>query len=236
MSNADSPRQGMARLLILRVVMTLGLMIVPPFLAAGRWDWWPAWVLIAITLASSIISRVIMARRAPDLIMERARFATQEGAKSWDKKLVPLVAIVGPMVMWIVAGLDVRWGWSKGMWAGWLPIGVIVTIASVAFATWAMAENRFFSAVVRIQTDRGHTVCESGPYRWLRHPGYAGGILADLAIPLVLGSWWAFIPGVLTTLLIVYRTALEDRTLQQELPGYAAYAQRTRYRLWPGVW
>jgi protein-S-isoprenylcysteine O-methyltransferase Ste14 len=107
---------------------------------------------------------------------------------------------------------------------------------AIAFVTWAMVTNRFFSSIVRIQRDRGHIVCDGGPYRWVRHPGYAGGALAALATPLALGSWWAFVPAVLTILLTAWRTALEDRTLQQELPGYAAYTQRTRYRLLPGVW
>ncbi len=96
--------------------------------------------------------------------------------------------------------------------------------------------NRFFSAVVRVQTDRGHTVVDAGPYRWMRHPAYAGGVIANLAVPLMLGSAWALIPGALTAALTVLRTALEDRTLRAELPGYADYAGRTRWRLCPGVW
>ena len=102
--------------------------------------------------------------------------------------------------------------------------------------TWSMAANAFFSQTVRIQKDRGHTVATGGPYRYVRHPGYAASILFQIATPLILGSVWAFIPCGLTVLLSVVRTALEDRTLLEELPGYAEYAQQTRYRLLPGIW
>ena len=105
-----------------------------------------------------------------------------------------------------------------------------------AFAAWAVAENRFFSSVVRIQTDRGHVVCDSGPYRFVRHPGYAGNILALLGIILALGSIWTLIPAAIASIIAVIRTALEDQTLQEELPGYRDYARRVRYRLIPGMY
>jgi protein-S-isoprenylcysteine O-methyltransferase Ste14 len=99
-----------------------------------------------------------------------------------------------------------------------------------------MISNAHFATVVRVQADRGHAVCHTGPYRFVRHPGYIGGIIQSLALPLVLGSLWAFIPGVLAALLLVARTALEDQTLQEELPGYTEYVQQVHYRLLPGVW
>ena len=101
---------------------------------------------------------------------------------------------------------------------------------------WALAENRFFSSVVRIQTDRGHVVCDTGPYRIMRHPGYAGNILPLLGIVLALGSLWTIIPAVVALVIAIVRTALEDQTLQEELPGYREYAQRVRYRLLPGIY
>jgi len=115
-------------------------------------------------------------------------------------------------------------------------IGAIVLVLSSLFGTWAMLANRFFSAVVRIQTDRGHTVVTTGPYRFVRHPGYAAGVLGYLAMPLLLNSLWASILALLTIALIIVRTKLEDDTLQAELPGYVDYTQQTRYRLLPGVW
>lgn len=101
---------------------------------------------------------------------------------------------------------------------------------------WAMAANRFFSATVRIQEEHGHSVISQGPYRFVRHPGYTGGIIYQIAVPLVLGSWWALIPSLLAVACFILRTALEDHTLQAELDGYQTYAQRVRYRLLPGVW
>jgi protein-S-isoprenylcysteine O-methyltransferase Ste14 len=229
-------RKGLGVREVLRAVVILLLMNSAPFLAAGRLDWVAGWVLVAVTVVGSLASRILMARRHPDLVAERAQFSEQAGAKSWDKVLMPLAGLVGPVLTWVIAGLDVRWGWSGALWSGWFPIGVAVMVVAIAFVTWAMVTNRFFSSIVRIQRDRGHIVCDSGPYHWVRHPGYAGGALAALATPLALGSWWAFVPAVLTILLTAWRTALEDRMLQQELPGYAAYTQRTRYRLLPGVW
>ena len=136
----------------------------------------------------------------------------------------------------IVAGLDHRFVWSPAFPLWLIVLGFILTSLGYAFAAWAMAENRFFSSVVRIQTDRGHAVCDSGPYGLVRHPGYAGNIPPLLGIVLALGSVWALIPAVATLIIAVVRTALEDQTLQEELPGYRDYARRVRYRLIPGIY
>jgi len=142
---------------------------------------------------------------------------------------------LGPGML-LVAGFDDRWGWSPRLAVAVQVAGfAAVALGDVLFA-WAMASNQFFSSVVRIQQDRGHTVQTGGPYRFVRHPGYVGTIVPALATPLALGSLWAFIPAALLSAVIVVRTALEDKTLQDELAGYAEYAQRTRYRLLPGVW
>ncbi|WP_428633738.1 methyltransferase family protein, partial [Sedimenticola sp.] len=105
-----------------------------------------------------------------------------------------------------------------------------------AFAAWALAENAFFSSVVRIQVDRGHVVCDSGPYRFVRHPGYTGSILPLFGTVLALSSVWTVIPAVVASIITVIRTALEDRTLQDELPGYRDYVRRVRFRLFPGIY
>ena len=128
------------------------------------------------------------------------------------------VSVGYPMVF--VAGLDHRYNWSPEFPLWLIVFGLIQISLGDAFATWALAENRFFSSVVRIQTDRGHTVCESGPYRFVRHPGYAGNILALFGIVLALGSVWTLIPAAVASIIAVIRTVLEDRTLQNELPGY----------------
>jgi protein-S-isoprenylcysteine O-methyltransferase Ste14 len=145
-------------------------------------------------------------------------------SKRWDKPLSSIIGLWGTLIVWIVAGLNVRFGWPPPIPIGWQILGVIVFVLSTLFGTWAMLENRFFSAVVRIQTDRGHTVVTTGPYRFMRHPGYAAGILGYLAMPLLLNSLWAFIPALLTIVLIIVRTKLEDETLQAELPDYGEYA------------
>ena len=144
------------------------------------------------------------------------------------------VSLVFPMV--IVAGLDHRYNWSAEFPLWLIVLGFILTSIGYAFAAWALAENRFFSSVVRIQTDRGHVVCDSGPYRFVRHPGYAGNMLALFGIVLALGSVWTLIPAAVASIIAVIRTALEDQTLQEELPGYRDYTRRVRYRLIPGIY
>ena len=136
----------------------------------------------------------------------------------------------------MVAGLDHRFAWTS-WFPQWLQVvALLVGILGLVLGSWAMVENRFFSAVVRIQQDRDHTVCRSGPYRWIRHPGYAGGVVWFLITPVVFNSAWAFIPSLVSAIFTVVRTALEDKTLRAELPGYQEYCNRTRYRLLPGIW
>jgi protein-S-isoprenylcysteine O-methyltransferase Ste14 len=219
-----------------RALISLAVLVGSPFIAAGRLDWWAGWALVALTLAASVVSRIIPARKNPDLLAERARFAEAEDVKRWDRPLVPIVGVFGPLATWITAGLDVRFGWPPPVALPLQVAGFLVVAAGSALATWAMAENRFFSAVVRIQADRGHTVVSSGPYRFVRHPGYTGGLLGAVGVPLALGSAWALIPGLVVAGIIGLRTWLEDRTLQEELEGYRQYAGRVRYRLLPGVW
>jgi protein-S-isoprenylcysteine O-methyltransferase Ste14 len=206
------------------------------FVAAGRVDWWQAWIYMILTVVISLVSRYVLFLKNPELIAERARFTQSEGIKDWDKRLVVLIAIVGPLGFMIIAGLDKRFGWSTEVA---LPVqlgALVVFVLGYVLATWALIVNKYFSSVVRIQSERGHTVVTSGPYRIVRHPGYSGGILAWLASPVLLGALWSFIPVALVSALYIVRTALEDRTLQNELPGYKEYAERVRYRLLPGVW
>jgi protein-S-isoprenylcysteine O-methyltransferase Ste14 len=150
--------------------------------------------------------------------------------------LIMSIVGVGLIALYVVGGLDERHGWSVGIaLAGQIAAGVVMGLG-YALVVWATAANRFFSLIVRIQVERGHVVATRGPYRWVRHPAYVGGILIDLAGPILLGSWWALLPGILCGLLMVLRTALEDRTLLRELEGYPVYASQVRRRLIPGVW
>ena len=207
-------------------------------ICGGDIGWWQAWVYSLLIVAVGVGGRIWAERRHPGLMMEReqARFDKAPGVKPWDKVLAPLMAISVGFPLVIVAGLDHRFGWSP-VFPVWLNLlGFVLIAVGYAFAVWALAENRFFSSMVRIQTDRGHVVCDSGPYRIVRHPGYAGNILPLPGIILALSSLWTLIPAALALIIIVIRTALEDRTLQEELPGYRDYAQRVRYRLFPGIY
>jgi protein-S-isoprenylcysteine O-methyltransferase Ste14 len=218
--------------------VTVYLMYTPLvlFITSGQLDWWMAWVYSIISVALSLGSRVLMARKHPDLVAERASFRDAEGVKDWDRKLVPWVAQVGPFIMLVVAGLDKRFVWSPPIPLWVSLVALLVAVLGFALGTWALVENRFFSSVVRIQTDRGHTVCDTGPYKYIRHPGYTSGLIWYLMTPLILGSLWAYVPTVIEVGLMVLRTSLEDKTLQAELPGYKEYTHQTRYRLLPGIW
>jgi protein-S-isoprenylcysteine O-methyltransferase Ste14 len=175
-------------------------------------------------------------KRHPGILAERVKFAKSTDTKPWDKILAPLVSISVSYPLIIVAGLDHRFGWTAPFPIGLNIFGLILCAVGYGFAIWALVENRFFSTVVRIQLDREQAVCDSGPYRIVRHPGYAGNILALPGIVLALNSLWVVIPAAVALILVVTRTALEDRTLQEELPGYKNYAQRVRFRLFPGVY
>ncbi|MBM3145992.1 MAG: isoprenylcysteine carboxylmethyltransferase family protein [Chloroflexi bacterium] len=206
------------------------------FLSAGTIRWGMAWVYFGVSTLGMIASRVLAIRKNPDLLEERASYRDAEDAKSWDKALVPIAALYGPITIGVVAGLDMRYRWTDPSPLGVQIAALGLAVFGLAFSAWAMIENRFFSTVVRIQTDRGHTVCDTGPYRWVRHPGYAGGILWFSMTPLIFNSMWAFIPTALTVVTTIIRTSLEDKTLRDELPGYKEYTLRTRYRLAPGIW
>jgi protein-S-isoprenylcysteine O-methyltransferase Ste14 len=203
------------------------------FIPAGRLDWAMGWALVGIYAAWVTASAVILIPRSPELLAERA--ARRKGVRGWDTALLGVIGLA-TVAKYVIAGLDMRFGWTPPM-PVWLQIAALV-IAALGYAllTWSMAANAFFSTVVRIQDDRGHAVVSGGPYRFVRHPGYSGSLAFELATPIMLGSPWALIPGGLNALLIVIRTALEDRTLNEELDGYREYVGQVRYRLLPGVW
>jgi protein-S-isoprenylcysteine O-methyltransferase Ste14 len=202
----------------------------------GDIRWWQAWVYSLLIFTAGVGGRIWAERRHPGLMAERIRSLTASDVKAWDKVLAPLMALSVSFPLAIVAGLDHRFGWSP-VFPIWLNItGISLTAIGYSFAAWALAENRFFSSMVRIQTDRGHVVCDSGPYRIVRHPGYAGNLLAMPGIVLALDSAWTLIPVGFALVVAVIRTALEDRTLREELPGYQEYSSHVSYRLFPGVY
>lgn len=219
------------------LLMLFFIVVIPflPLLISRDWDWWEAWVYAIIGILGFAISRVLAARHHPDLLAERARFLQHEDAKHWDKLLSPLVGL-GSGLIPLVAGLDALFDLSPSFSLQVKILALVIILAGYSLGSYALIENRFFSGMVRIQTDRGHQVVSSGPYRWIRHPGYTGALLTYLATPLFLDSRWAFLPVILITIVLVIRTILEDRILQDELQGYSDYARRVRYRLLPGVW
>jgi protein-S-isoprenylcysteine O-methyltransferase Ste14 len=220
---------------ILRLALVLFVFPLIPMIISGVWDWWEAWVYVIISALGFIISRALAARRHPDILDERSRSMELQGAKSWDKILAPALAF-GSLLILIVAGLDKSYGWTTPFSLNSKLVALLVIVLGYVLGSWALIENKFFSGVVRIQEDRGHRVVTTGPYRFVRHPGYAGTLWVYLVMPILFDSLWAFIPSLLLLGVLVLRTSLEDRTLQAELPGYAEYTQKTRYRLFPGIW
>lgn len=223
---------------ITNILLLIIVILVFPFLpmmVSGRWNWWQAWAYALIFILGFFVSRALAARRHPDILTERAQSMQHKDTVAWDQILSRVVAF-GSIIISLVAGLDARFNWSTRLDTAYELAGLIILLASYALGSYALIENRFFSGTVRIQSERGHQVVRSGPYRWVRHPGYLGSLLGYIAIPLLLNSLWSFIPAIVVTIVLIMRTALEDRFLQAELPGYAQYAQRVRQRLIPGVW
>jgi len=200
---------------------------------AGRWNYWPAWVYAATGLVMSVLTRLVL-RHNPELLDERRK--PKLDAKNWDKKLLGLGFLL-TIAMLIAAGLDARRSHVNSVlsWPASI-IGLSLNLVGMGIFSWSLRENRFFSSVVRIQTDRGHAVCDTGPYSLVRHPGYAGMIVGTIGLPLLFMSVWSAVPALLFVLITVVRTGLEDRVLQAELSGYREYCETTRYRLVPGIW
>jgi protein-S-isoprenylcysteine O-methyltransferase Ste14 len=206
------------------------------FLSAGGLDWLWGWMLLGVLAVFLAAHPLILIPINPELLAEREKGLRDPGMKAWDRWVAGLAGGVFPFSAMLVAGLDERFQWTTSF-PLWLYLaGLAGSILGYALFLWALASNAFFAEGVRIQAERGHTVVTGGPYRFVRHPGYSGAILAMTATPFLLGSFWAVIPGVISAGLYVLRTYLEDRTLVKELPGYEAYTRRTRFRLAPGIW
>jgi len=203
------------------------------FVSAGTFAWWRGWLFLAI-LACAVASVTFgIFKGSPELLQERA--SAGKRAKGWDRVLVPLVTGI-PFVAIVVAGLGQRRGWAAPFGDAWALVSAATLSLGAGITYLAMRANRFFSSHVRIQTDRGHSVIQSGAYAVVRHPGYVGAVIVTLSTPVLLNSLAASVLAILTTTLTVLRTWLEDRTLVRELPGYAAYAEKVRWRLLPLVW
>jgi protein-S-isoprenylcysteine O-methyltransferase Ste14 len=209
------------------------LQAVALFASAWKWDWWNAWAYLGLYLAFLLFNVFILLPGHKELVEERSQVG--KGTKGWDLVIGGISLLGGPLIQ-VLAGLDERFGW-----AGAIPLGAQIgafILMGITFPifTWAMMSNKYFSTTVRIQKERGHTVQTGGPYRFIRHPGYFSLLWTYVTMPVAFGSLWACIPAAVLVVNLFVRTALEDRTLQNELEGYKEYAARVRYRLIPGVW
>ena len=204
------------------------------FWLAGTTDWTWGWVFNIVHTLAWVMMTVMVWRANPELLNVRGKL--QSGAKRWDRILLSIYGIAW-IVMIILGGLDARYGWTPAIPSFWYVVGNGLVLFGFFVTSWAMAVNRNFEVEVRIQEDRGHKVATGGPYRFVRHPGYTGVIIAFyFGMPLALGSIPAFIAGLFGLVTMVIRTRMEDDTLQKELPGYRDFTRQTRYRLLPGVW
>ncbi len=235
MSQAVASQPKLEKSGYLRLVQVLLILVIDAAIllaAAGTVSWPAAWVYLGIRVCSFLVAGVVIIRKNPEIINERGRMPSN--TKGFDK-IFGLIFTPLMLVLPLVAGLDYRFDWSE--MPAWLSvIGIIGYIPAVILPYWAMLVNNYLTTTVRIQEERGHRVVTDGPYRYVRHPMYVGLILGAICMPLLLGSWWALIPGLSTVLVTLGRTSLEDQVLRAELPGYADYVQRTRYRIVPGIW
>ncbi len=225
-------RFGIRGIIVQSILIIIGFAVL--FISAGTLAWINAWVYVGLVSIYWVISTVVLAGVNPDMLNERGS-VVKEGTKGFDKVWVAIYPVLtfGNLV---VMGFDaVRFQWS--FMPFWLAIlGIVIMIPASVISTWAMAVNKFFEWTVRIQDDRQQYICTSGPYKIMRHPGYTGLVISILVYPLILGSWWGFVLSGILAIIVVIRTALEDRTLQNEMTGYREYAKQVKYRLIPLVW
>lgn len=232
----SAPRPPISTVRIaLSLVVVLGGLAALLFVPAGRLDWPEAWTLVLAYAAFLMLYAWWGLRKDPEQLAERGRARKAENVKPWDRAIMAAYTVF-LLLTPVVAGLDAgRFRWSNVPMAAkmlaWLGLGL-----AGALIFWTLTANTYLSRMARIQEDRGQVVVATGPYRFVRHPMYAGVIVLFLCMPVALGSWWALLPGVVIGLLFVLRTAKEDQMLRQELPGYVEYCQRVRRRLAPGIW
>jgi len=218
---------------IIKTVAALLILVAVIFGPAGTFKWPEAWIFLILYILFTTAAVIWMKKNDPELLNER--MSNKKDVKKWDKYILLAYTFV-ILVLFVTAGLDaVRFRWSH------VPL-VVKIIGFLGFFPAAilvfrvMTVNTYLSEKVRIQEERGHKVCTTGPYRYVRHPMYVGVIIFSICLPLALGSFYSLIPGLIVVVLFMVRTSLEDKTLKNELPGYEEYAKKVRYKLIPGVW
>ncbi|KYK21493.1 hypothetical protein AYK25_03350 [Thermoplasmatales archaeon SM1-50] len=219
--------------IVLKSFSILLLFIPITFVTAGRLDYWQGWVFNGVNILFILLTYFALSDRK-DLIKERLK--PGEGMKQWDKIYYVLSTPLF-FVMFILSILDAtRFSLQPTVPFLIMVLGVLLYCLGQIIVLCAKRANRFFSSVVRIQADRKQDVCTTGPYRFVRHPGYLGGLIFTIGTPLMLGSFWGLIPGFFTIILMFGRTSLEDTTLKNELPGYEDYSKKVRYKIIPLLW
>lgn len=222
--NKDSARR------IIQTFMSWIMQGVLLFASAWTIHWSWAWILLAAGLAVLVFNLFVL---PSDVIEERGR--KKANVKRWDKILTKIILL--PMIgVYILSGLDFHYSWTGDLKFAVHVLGIAGFVCGSLLMTWSMVSNRFFSTLVRIQEERGHTVATGGPYRYIRHPGYLGFMLMMAGTPVALGTLYGLILSAVIALLFVIRTIKEDQTLLQELDGYPDYARKVRYRLIPMIW
>jgi protein-S-isoprenylcysteine O-methyltransferase Ste14 len=217
--------------LLFRNLFLFALIIVITFIGAGSIDYWQGWIYNGLNIIFVLLSYLLL---TPELIKERLK--PEEGMKKWDK-VYYIISVPVYFTIIIVSVLDGgRFDWEPHIPLFVVFIAAIVYIIGQSIILWAKMVNNFFSSVVRIQKDREQTVCREGPYGFVRHPGYLGGLIFTIVTPLVLGSFWGLFPAALSVIILFIRTYLEDKTLHAELEGYKEYTNEVRYRILPGIW
>ncbi len=203
------------------------------FLPAGSIAWTRGWIFLLVFFTALAISAAVLRRLNPEIF--RARSRIRPGTKGWDRALLAVILPAMIAILPVAALDDGRFHWHPlPSWA--IDFGYGALLAGIALTAWAQAVNRFFEPGVRIQSERGHHVIDTGPYAIIRHPGYVAAMLLFAGLALSFGSLWALVPASVASIVLVLRTALEDCLLRADLPGYQDYARRVRWRLIPSLW
>ena len=223
----------MKKNIIRRLIQVFSILLfqgVILFIAAGTLSWKWAWIVLLSGAFFLMINLILL---PAELIEERGR--KKENVKKWDKMLNS-INIIPTILMYVFSGLDHRFNWTGDVNIIINITGLVLVFSGSIIFTWSMVSNKFFATLVRLQTDRQHTVATEGPYKYVRHPGYVGYIIFSLATPIALGAFWGLFFSGITGIIFIVRTALEDATLKKELPGYAEYTVNVKYRLVPFLW
>lgn len=206
------------------------------FISAGRMNIPGGWVYLVVSFVGMFGGIMLVYKANPELLNHRGQWEKKKDTKPWDKVLLIVFGLMAFYILPVVVGLDIRFQWWSCPGIHFTIAGIVLFLVGSVIINWAMIVNTHFETSVRIQNDRGHKAITAGPYKIVRHPGYVGAILWLVATPLIIGSVVGFVPAGIACLVLLIRTWLEDKTLHSELNGYVEYAERVKYRLFPGIW